>query len=87
MGGIAFDIPETEVKRFLPVNTKENVKETWFLNNHGISLLAKHEVYRDVLPNISKEEIESKSKANAIAKTLVCAQALWFIAQCITRRM
>ena len=87
MGGIAFDIPKTEVMRFLPINTIENAKETWFLKKYGISLLAKHEVYRDILPNLSKEEIKSKSKANAIAKTLVCAQALWFIAQCITRGM
>lgn len=85
MGGLAFTIPEnlSESKRFLPYDTSE----TWFVGDHGISLLLQQKKYRDVIPDLSEEEIKSKSKANGLAKALVCIQALWFIAQCLTRRM
>lgn len=85
MGGIAFEIPGNlpESQRFLSSNNSE----TWFVADDGITWLAEQETYRDVIPNLSKEEIESKSKANGLAKALVCIQALWFIAQCVTRRM
>lgn len=85
MGGIAFEIPENlpEFKRFLP----SNITETWFVHPYGIELLSEQRIGRDVLPNLSEEEIKSKSKANGVAKALVCIQALWFIAQCLTRRM
>ena len=33
----------------------------------------------------SQEEIASKSKADGTTKAVVCTQALWFIAQCLTR--
>ena len=85
MGGIAFEIPENipESRKFLPSNSKE----TWFINQDGFRILSATAKFRDILPNLSAEEIKSKSKANGLAKTLVCIQALWFIAQCITRRM
>ena len=86
MGGIAFEIPENlpRSKEFLPSNTCG----TWFVNPWMIDALSLDETgRREVLPNLSKEEIESKSKANGVAKALVCIQALWFIAQCLTRRM
>ena len=80
MGGIAFTIPEnlSESKRFLPSSTSE----TWFVNFDGIRLLLEH----DFIPDLSEEEIQSKSKANGLAKSLVCIQASWFIAQCLSRR-
>ena len=85
MGGIAFEIPGNlpESQRFLPSNNTE----TWFVGYYGICRLPERETSRDVIPNLSKEEIESKSKANGLAKALVCIQASWFIAQCVTRRM
>ena len=85
MGGIAFELPEdiTESKKFLPSHSKE----VWFIIDRGIELLLRQADHCDIIPNISKEEIKSKSKANGVAKTLVCIQALWFMAQCITRRM
>ena len=85
MGGFAFEIPENlpVSKRFLPLRTKE----TWFVTSGGIRSLVQKEGGRDVIPNLSVEEIKSRSKANGLAKALVCFQALWFIAQCITRRM
>ncbi|KAM0802741.1 hypothetical protein BDR22DRAFT_819419 [Usnea florida] len=83
MGGIAFEIPEniTESKQFLPSHSKE----VWFISHEGIHFLSEQAEFRDMIPNISREEIESRSKANGLAKILVCIQALWFIIQCVTR--
>ena len=85
MGGIAFEVPENlpESEKFLPSHSKE----TWFVSHNGIKFLSEQGDNRDLIPNLTKEEIKSKSKANGLAKSLVCIQALWFIAQCITRRM
>ncbi|KAI9760154.1 MAG: hypothetical protein M4579_001874 [Chaenotheca gracillima] len=47
----------------------------------GIAELARLEI----LPSISTADIEDKSKADPVAKLLVCGQAGWFIAQCIAR--
>ena len=84
-GGIAFEIPENinESEQFLPSHSKE----VWFISHKGIRILSEQAELRDMIPNLSREEIESRSKANGFAKTLVCIQALWFIIQCITRRM
>jgi len=35
--------------------------------------------------DLSKEHIQDKSKANGLAKTLICLQALWFCIQCVSR--
>ena len=85
MGGIAFEIPENipGSKKFLPSHSNE----IWFIGHEGVQLLSEQAEYRDIVPDLSTKEIESKSKANGLAKTLICIQALWFIAQCITRRM
>ena len=83
MGGIAFEMPENipESKKFLPSHHREIL----FLDQNFIKLLSNSD-HNDILPDLSEEEIRSKSKANGLAKSLVCIQALWFIAQCITRR-
>ncbi|KAL8749444.1 MAG: hypothetical protein Q9199_007679 [Rusavskia elegans] len=41
--------------------------------------------HSDALPSITAEQIWDKSKADGLKKTLVCAQALWFCIQCLTR--
>lgn len=84
MGGIAIHIPDNlpESKRFLP----SKARETWFLTRREIIHLIETEAGRNEIPNLSEAEIKSKSKANSLAKALVCTQALWFIAQCLTRR-
>ena len=84
MGGLAIQVPSNlpESKKFLPSNRDE----TFFVTCDGIRLLVKSDASRGDLPNLSKAEITSKSKANGIAKGIVCIQALWFIAQCISRR-
>ena len=81
MGGIAFEISKSESEMFLPSKTKE----MWFIGSKGIRRLTELESGRKVIPNVGEEEIKSKSKANGLAKALVCIQALWFIAQCLTR--
>ncbi len=87
MGGIAFEIPEIESEKFLPSDNNGKTKEFCFISEAGIYSLSRLEKSRNVFPDLSEEEIKSKSKANGLAKALVCMQALWFIAQCITRGM
>ena len=82
MGGIAFEISESESEKFLPSKTKE----VWFIGGSAIYNLTRLESGREIIPDLSEERIKSKSKANGLAKALVCIQALWFIAQCLTRR-
>ena len=84
MGGFAIHIPKNLSKsdKFLP----SNKDEFWFVTVNGIRTLLSHNKDCDKIPNLSEEEIKSKSKANGFTKTLVCVQAVWFIAQCLTRR-
>ncbi|KAI4124796.1 MAG: hypothetical protein LQ338_004622 [Usnochroma carphineum] len=49
----------------------------------GLIFLLQHEP--EALPDITANQIRDKSKADGLKKTLVCAQALWFCVQCITR--
>ncbi|KAF2688347.1 hypothetical protein K458DRAFT_384531 [Lentithecium fluviatile CBS 122367] len=51
------------------------------LTPQGILLLLR----LNLLPEIPLPTIADKSKADAIAKTLVCVQAAWFLIQCIAR--
>ena len=37
-------------------------------------------------PNVTVEEIEDRSKADGLSKTIALGQTLWFVAQCIARR-
>ncbi|KAF8856757.1 hypothetical protein BDZ45DRAFT_593776 [Acephala macrosclerotiorum] len=39
----------------------------------------------ELIPRITPAEIEDKSKADGLAKFLVCIQATWFCLQCVTR--
>ena len=85
MGGFALRTPQhlSESEAFLP----PGIGDTWFLCEDGIQSMLQRETGRVELGRITKEEIVSKSKANGLAKTLVCLQALWFITQSITRCM
>lgn len=89
--------PPKEIKRFEPWTTTQAfyaviggfaVKSASFwkkpyitLTPAGILELAK----MGLLPQLSKEEIEDKSKADTIAKALICIQALWFFTQSMAR--
>jgi len=53
------------------------------LTAEAVKLLAEKDPA--AVPDLSESDILDKSKANGFAKFLVCAQALWFCAQCIFR--
>ncbi len=77
MGGFAMDSSTSE-QPFLPDNRTRAA-----LTPDGLRFLLQHEP--DSLPDISEEQILDKSKADGVKKFLVCAQALWFCLQCISR--
>ncbi|KAL8684662.1 MAG: hypothetical protein Q9224_006203 [Gallowayella concinna] len=77
MGGFSMDCAFSE-KSFLPSGLTRAT-----LTPDGIRFLLEHEP--GALPSITREQIQDKSKADGIKKTLVCAQASWFCLQCITR--
>ena len=51
---------------------------------HGIKELAAR-VSPHIIPDISASSIMDKSKANGLARWLLCLQALWYCVQCIGR--
>lgn len=53
------------------------------LTPKALVMLAEHEP--DLLPDMNEEAIKDKSKANHLAKFLVCIQAAWFSVQVIER--
>jgi hypothetical protein len=78
MGGFVVDLDEEAL-----LYPRHTGRRRLTLTPAGVEYIAKH--HRDLLPQLREEEIRDKSKANALAKLLVCMQAGWFIFQCITR--
>jgi hypothetical protein len=78
MGGFVVDLDEEA-----PLYPRHTGRRRLTLTPAGVEYIARH--HRDLLPQLREEEIKDKSKANALAKLLVCMQAGWFIFQCITR--
>ncbi|KAI9849073.1 MAG: hypothetical protein M1838_000274 [Thelocarpon superellum] len=74
MGGFTFEIDE-KLSPFIPGYSQLT------LTARGVALLAQcgH------APDISREEIKDKSKADGLAKSLVCLQAVWMLMQIIGR--
>jgi hypothetical protein len=78
-GGFAFDTSElSENQKFLP-GTRDRVT----LTPEGLLYVAKQAPW--LIPNVSAESINDKSKANGLAKAVVCFQATWFMAEIIAR--
>jgi len=77
MGGFAFDTKLMQ-RDFLPEG-----RERLTLTTSGVLRLA--EVTPHLLPDISVTQINDKSKANKLAKTVVVMQASWFSVQCVSR--
>jgi hypothetical protein len=77
MGGFAVDQHDAEEPYFPKSLSRLTILPA------GLRLLAN--VDFSLIPDISKEEISDKSKANGLAKSIVCVQAFWFCVQCITR--
>ncbi|KAL8901753.1 MAG: hypothetical protein Q9192_000388 [Flavoplaca navasiana] len=81
MGGLAISLSAhlPEADRFIP----SWACGTWFITPLALSMLAQTD--KGQMPRLTEEEIKSKSKANGLAKALVCAQAMWFLTTCLTR--
>lgn len=77
MGGFAFDTNNAKVK-FLP-----NGLSRLTLHPKALIYLADHAPH--LIPDLSVQDIRDKSKADGLAKLIVCFQALWFCVQCIVR--
>ena len=78
MGGFALGVDDGVAEPFLPGGTTRAA-----LTKEGVRFLLQHEP--DALPGISRADIQDKSKADGLKKLLVCAQAVWFGVNCITR--
>jgi hypothetical protein len=78
MGGFAFDV-SNESEPFLRDGTAPS---RVVLTARGVRLLAKC----GLLPPITAEFIADKSKADSLAKVLVCGQATWCLVQFIGRK-
>ena len=77
IGGFAFGTSGAKVQ-FLPGGrTRLTVR------SEGLRCIATHAAY--LIPDILVEDIRDKSKADGLAKVLVCLQATWFVVQCIVR--
>lgn len=76
MGGFVIEIDNEE--SFLPGQRKRMT-----LTTKGIQYIA--ERFPTLLPDLAEEDIADKSKQGALAKSIVCVQASWFIVQCISR--
>ena len=83
MGGIAIKVPKILRESYRSLASP--IEEIVFVGNAGIESLLRREMTRNDFLDLSEEDTKSKSKANGIAKTFVCIQALWFIAQCLIR--
>lgn len=76
MGGFVIDTANSE--SLLPGSNTRAV-----LTPEGVAFVMKHDP--DLIPILSEQEILDKSKADGLAKALVCLQAAWFCFQCILR--
>ena len=79
MGGFVFDFEKhrpDEISSCFPPLQRLRVTA------RGVALLFKCEL----LPDISHNDIEDKSKSDHLAKTVICVQAAWFLIQVIGRR-
>jgi hypothetical protein len=87
MGGYAIDCSDLDDEhRYLPAARKGDqvrTRERITLSGDAVHFFAEH--LPQSLPDISLATITDKSKASALAKTLVCIQATWFCIQCIYR--
>lgn len=78
MGGFAIDASQVQLGTITVSD-----KSLQVLHYNALYLLA--EYAPDVLLNVSEAAIEDKTKANAIAKTIACLQAVWFTSLVIGR--
>ena len=73
MGGIATSDVAT---------LKDDAKRYYTLTPDAILIFARQGIFFD----ISSEEMSDRSKADLVAKGLVCLQVIWFLIQCVARK-
>lgn len=76
MGGFVFDTTENE-----PFLSYTDTQMT--LTPEGVAFVMKHAP--ELIPDLSKDEILDKSKADRLSKTMACLQAIWFCLQIAAR--
>ena len=83
MGGLGIRVTED----FHPdqKQTSDGDREILFMDRFAVEALVNTDPSAALGLMPSEEEIASKSKADGTTKAIVCTQALWFIAQCLTR--
>ncbi|KAL8783339.1 MAG: hypothetical protein Q9195_009419 [Heterodermia aff. obscurata] len=81
MGGYAFDVSK-DTPRIWPWKWDRLTPSAMAVL---ACLISQDKDLRSVMPYLSEDEIWDKSKANGLAKTIVCIQAAWFCTQCIVR--
>ena len=82
MGGYAFDVSKDPEPRIWPRGVDRLTPNVMTVMN---CLLSQEKDLRTLLPFLSEAEIWDKSKANGLAKAIVCIQAAWFCTQCVAR--
>ena len=82
MGGYAFDVSKDIRPRVWPRKVDRLTPSPTAVLG---CLISQDKDLREVIPFLSEEEIWDKSKANGLAKAIVCIQAAWFCTQCIAR--
>jgi len=78
MGGLAFEDTAVEELQFMPGD-----RSRMTLTHQSVSWMAEYRPH--LLPDISRKQIEDKSKSAGIGKFLTCWQATYFCAQCVFR--
>jgi hypothetical protein len=78
MGGFAFADTAAEEHQFMPGDRRRMA-----LNDESVVWLARHRAA--LLPDISRQHIEDKSKSGGLGKFLTCWQASYFCIQCAFR--
>ena len=78
MGGLAFEDTSAEEFQFMPGD-----RQRLTFTDDVVLWMAKHRPR--VLPDISRQHIEDKSKSGGLGKILTCWQATYFCIQCVFR--
>lgn len=76
MGGFA--IQTEQLKLGYPPNV-----QTLVIEEPGLLHILEH--VPEILPDLPESDMLDKSKANLLAKSIVCLQAFWFCVQCVAR--
>lgn len=76
MGALA--LPYEAEKPFMPADAPIRI-----LTVKGFETLCEH--VPGCIPDISEDEVADRNKRDILARLLVCIQATWFLAQCLSR--